>query len=132
MRQIIYRSTTTAPTGRAADDIPAILREAAARNGIDGITGLLYSEEAAFLQAIEGPEESIAHLIDSLRADPRHRDFTILLDRATDRRDFGDWTMAYRDRRESIDMFDERMRVLLAGVSAETVRYFRALAPAGG
>lgn len=130
MRQIIYRSTTTARSGRAADDIPGIVRQAAARNGIDGVTGLLYSEGASFLQAIEGPPDSIADLLASLYADPRHRDIDILVDREIDRREFGDWTMVYRDRRESVDAFDERMRVLLAGVSDETVRYFRALVPA--
>jgi hypothetical protein len=130
MRQIIYRSTTTAPSGRAADDIPGILREATARNGIEGITGLLYTQDDCFLQAIEGPEESVADLLAGLNGDDRHRDITILVDRAIDQREFGDWTMAYRDRRESVDAFDERMRVLLAGVSDATVDYFRALAPA--
>ena len=130
MRQIIYRSVTTAPSGRAADDIPAILREAVARNGLEGITGLLYTEQDSFLQVIEGPEESILSLLQSLEADDRHRDLQILLDQPIDRREFGDWTMACRDRRESSDAFDERMRVLLAGVSDETVRYFRALAVA--
>ena len=38
--------------------------------------------------------------------------------------------MVYRDRRESIDAFDDRLRVLLAGVSRETADYFRALVPA--
>lgn len=130
MRQIIYRSTTTSASGRAADDIPGIVRQAAARNGIEGISGLLYSEGSSFLQAIEGPEESIAGLLETLYADPRHRDIAILVDREADAREFGDWTMVYRDRRESVDAFDERLRVLLAGVSDETVRYFRALAPA--
>jgi hypothetical protein len=130
MRQIIYRSLTTSDSGRAAADIPGILRQAVARNGIEGITGLLYTEEDAFLQVIEGPEESIVNLLYSLQVDVRHRDLTILVDRPIDMREFGDWTMVYRDRRESVDAFDERMRVLLSGVSDETVRYFRALVPA--
>lgn len=130
MRQIIYRSTTTADSGRASDDIPAILAQAVARNGIDGITGLLYTEDDSFLQAIEGPEESMADLLDRLEADDRHRNIRILVERGIDEREFGDWTMIYRDRRESIDDFDDRMRVLLAGVSRETADYFRALAPA--
>lgn len=130
MRQIIYRSTTTAETNRAADDIPGILRQAVARNGIDGITGLLYTEEDTFLQAIEGPPESMTELLARLFGDTRHRDLKILVDRPVTQREFGDWTMIYRDRRESIDQFDERLRVLLAGVSDETVEHFRALAPA--
>jgi hypothetical protein len=130
MRQVIYRSKTTADSRRAADDIPGILHQAVARNGIEGITGLLYSEEDAFLQVIEGASDSIEDLLDSLHVDPRHCHLTILVDRAIEEREFGDWTMVHRDRRESIDAFDERMRVLLSGVSDETVRHFRALASA--
>jgi hypothetical protein len=130
MRQIVYRSTTTADSGRAADDIPDIVRQAAARNGIEGITGLLYSEDDAFLQVIEGPSDSVSDLIARLYDDDRHCDLSILVDRAIAQREFGDWTMIYRDRRESIDAFDDRLRVLLAGVSDDTVRYFRALQPA--
>lgn len=130
MRQIIYRSITTSTSGRAADDIPDIVREAAPRNGLDGITGLLYSEEDAFLQAIEGPDDSVSDLMARLEKDHRHRDLTVLVDRSIAEREFGDWTMIYRDRRESIDAFDDRLRVLLAGVSDETVRHFRALQPA--
>src|SRR3954470_8850168 len=130
MRQIVYRSTTTADSGRAADDIPDIVRQAAARNGIEGITGLLYAEDDAFLQVIEGPSDRISDLVDRLYDDDRHRDLTILVDRSIAQREFGDWTMIYRDRRESIDAFDDRLRVLLTGVSDETVKYFRALQPA--
>lgn len=130
MRQIVYRSTTTANSGRAADDIPDIVRQAVARNGIEGITGLLYTEDDAFLQVIEGPEDSVSDLMVRLFDDDRRRDLTILVDRPVVQREFGDWTMIYRDRRESIDAFDDRLRVLLAGVSDETVRHFRALLPA--
>jgi len=130
MRQLIYRSVTTAPSGKAADDIPAILYDAIARNGLEGITGLLYCEEEAFLQVIEGHELSIADLLGRLIIDDRHRDLNILVDREIEGREFGGWTMTYRERRESVDDFDERLRVLLAGVSPETARYFRALVPA--
>ena len=127
MRQIVYRSVTTANSRQAANDIPGILRQAVARNGMEGITGLLYTEGDVFLQAIEGPTDSITGLVASLRVDHRHRDIKILVDRQIEAREFGDWTMIHRERRETTDAFDERMRVLLAGVSDETVRRFRAL-----
>jgi len=130
MRQIIYRSTTTTESGRAADDIPGIVARAAARNGIDGITGLLYTQDDSFLQAIEGPEVSMQDLIERLEEDRRHYDIRILIDREVDAREFGDWTMIHRDRRESVDAFDDRMRVLLTGVSRQTADHFRALVPA--
>jgi hypothetical protein len=130
MRQVIYTSITTNPSGCAKDDCVPILRQAAVRNGLDGITGLLYSQDAEFLQALEGPDDSIADLIASLEADPRHRDLRILLDRQTDEREFGDWMMVHRERRESVDSFDKRLHGLLLGVSPETAEYFRALVPA--
>lgn len=130
MRQVVYRSTTTAASGRAADDIPSIVQDAAARNGLEGITGLLYSEDDSFLQAIEGHDDSIDDLLNRLEADPRHRNLRILSDRQIDEREFGDWTMAYRDRRETVDDFDDRLRVLLAGVSRDTADFFRALTSA--
>ena len=130
MRQIVYRSITTDPSGRAAGQVPAIVRDASARNGIEGVTGLLYCEGAAFLQAIEGDDAGIADLLERLHTDPRHRDLEVLVDRTIDEREFGDWAMAWRDRRESVDDFDRRLRVLLAGVSPETAAYFRSLVPA--
>jgi hypothetical protein len=130
MRQLIYSSVSTAISGRAADDIPGIVRQAVARNGLEGVTGLLYCENDQFLQAVEGPEDSIADLLERLENDSRHRDLRVLVDRPMDEREFGDWTMIYRDRRESIDAFDERLRVLLAGVSPQTADYFRGLVAA--
>jgi len=130
MRQIIYRSISTAPDAQAATAIPAIVRQAAPRNGIEGISGLLYAEGDSFLQVVEGTDEAIDDLLERLDNDDRHRNLRILVDREIDEREFGDWTMAFRDRRESVDAFDERLRVLLAGVSPETADYFRALQPA--
>ncbi len=130
MRQIIYTSVTTTVSGRALDDCSAILRVASARNGLDGITGLLYTEAPNFLQVIEGPEESVAELMLSLRGDPRHRDIRVLIDREVEEREFGDWTMVHRERRESPDEFDRRLRRVLMGVSPETANHFRALVDA--
>lgn len=117
-------------SGVAAEDIAGILRQAIARNGIEGITGLLYAEEDLFLQAVEGPDDSVGDLLDRLRTDPRHRNIKVLVDRPIDAREFGDWTMIYRERRETTDAFDDRLRVLVAGVSPETADFFRALQPA--
>ena len=130
MRQVVYTSVSNTASGRASDDCQAIMRVASARNGIDGITGLLYTEGSAFLQVIEGPEESVADLLASLYADPRHRDLLILVDCIVDDREFGDWMMVHRDRRETVDDFDRRLRRILLGVSPATATYFRALEPA--
>ncbi|WP_353204417.1 BLUF domain-containing protein [Sphingomonas sp.] len=130
MRQIIYKSVTTNPRGHAEDDAVAITRQALLRNGLDGITGLLYTQGTDFLQVIEGPDDSIADLLASLLRDPRHRDLRVLVDRETEDREFGDWMMLHRERRETVDAFDRRLHALLLDVSHETASYFRALMPA--
>ena len=133
MRQVIYRSISTAASGRAADDAPEILKVAHGLNGVDGITGILYVEGRNFLQVIEGEAESIASLLERLLADPRHKDVTILSDISTSEREFGDWTMLQRDPVDDMasfkaDDFDERMRVLLFTASPQTVEHFSRLA----
>mgnify|MGYP001094798341 FL=1 len=135
MRQVIYRSTTTALSGRAADDAAEILKAAQALNGVDGISGILYVEGADFLQVIEGSAESITGLLERLFADHRHKDITTLSDTNIDHREVGDWTMILRDPVDDIagfkaDDFDERMRVLLFTASPKTVMYFSRLAHA--
>lgn len=130
MRQIIYTSITTNPSGHADDDAVAITRQALLRNGLDGVTGLLYTQDADFLQVIEGPDDSIADLLASLLSDPRHRDLRMLIDRDIEDREFGDWMMLHRERRETVDAFDRRLHGLLLNVSHETAGYFRALVPA--
>ncbi len=133
MRQVIYRSTTTAPSGRAAEDTPEILKSAQALNGVDGISGILYVEGPHFLQVIEGGAESIASLLERLFADRRHKDIIILSDKNVDHREFGDWTMIQRDPVDDVagykvDDFDERMRVLLFTAAPETIAHFSRLA----
>ncbi|QKR99660.1 BLUF domain-containing protein [Sphingomonas sp. CL5.1] len=133
MRQVIYRSISTAASGLAADDAPEILKVAKALNGVDGITGILYIDGQNFLQVIEGEAESIAGLLERLLADPRHMDIAILSDTSIDEREFGDWTMVQRDPVDDIggfkaDDFDERMRVLLFTASPQTVEHFSRLA----
>lgn len=63
--------------------------------------------------------------MERLLVDPRHRDVRILVDRAVEVREFGDWTMIYRDRLETADAFDRRVAALLVGVSEETAAHFR-------
>ena len=128
MRQVIYASTSV---GASATDLaPAILRQSRVHNGIDGITGLLCARDHRFMQLLEGPEESVALTLDRITADPRHHEIDILSDRIVEDRDFGDWSMAYRDRREPRDVLDERLRVTLSGVPADVAERFRDFAAA--
>ena len=124
MRQIIYASQSC--NGPATELAPAILRQSRVNNGIDGITGLLCARHHQFLQLLEGPRDSIALTLARILADPRHHRIELMSDRAVEARDFGDWTMAYRDRGQPEQMLDERLRLLLAGVPDDVAGRFRA------
>jgi hypothetical protein len=125
MRQLLYVSRAD-PRGRHAD-LDGIMFQSRHNNAIDGITGLLWTDRHRFLQVIEGPEESVEDCFARIRADNRHRDVTVLLDTAVEKRQFGAWSMERRDACLAADGYDERMRRLLDSASAEVAEAFRDL-----
>ncbi|MFS0737359.1 BLUF domain-containing protein [Sphingomonas sp. 1P06PA] len=105
LRQILYRSHAT-----EGADVHQILEQSRHNNALDGITGLLWSDGARFLQVIEGPEPSIVEAFTRIGRDRRHRDLELLSDRRIESREFGYWSMALRDGSASADEFDLGMQ----------------------
>jgi hypothetical protein len=93
MFQLVYVSSVNPKVGI---DPAAILAVSRANNRRDGITGLLYSDSARFLQALEGPEDAVEAAFARIKADARHRAIVVLSRRIVDAREFGDWDMAHR------------------------------------
>jgi hypothetical protein len=91
IRQVIYISKAT----RAMSDaqLHAIASKARVKNEREGITGALLFVENSFIQVIEGKDASIESLLAALRADNRHRDIKVLMDRKVRSRDFQNWSM---------------------------------------
>lgn len=116
MRQFLYTSLST--SGCLQVDLDGILLESRHNNALDGLTGLLWVDGDRFLQVLEGSDEAVAAAVERIRGDSRHRDIEVLVDRPTDTREFGAWSMALRYRGESIDDLDERVRALVARTSA--------------
>lgn len=115
MRQVFYVSVSTAEDGRA--DLESILEQSRHNNALDGVTGLLWSDGRRFMQVLEGPEHSVGPTFARIRADPRHKQIETLIDRHVEEREFGYWSMNYRNRREPADEFDARMRRLFERLS---------------
>lgn len=118
MRQIVYASHASGD-GRA--DLHAILEQSRHNNALDGVTGLLWSDGRRFMQVLEGPDESVGPTFDRISADPRHGAIEVLSDREIGDREFGYWSMAFRERRDTSDDVEERMRRRIADAS-DTVR----------
>ena len=76
------------------EDILAIARE---RNALAGLTGFLHAEDGIFVQWLEGPEDALQPVINSIMDDARHRDVTIFSRGPIDERQFPAWTMGFSD-----------------------------------
>ena len=115
MRQILYCSNSTIPGNEA--DLDGILSQSRNNNAIDGVTGLLWSNGAHFLQVFEGPDESVSLTWDRICSDTRHCDITVLRDKPIQTREFGHWTMAFRRNDGEADIFDNQVRRLVSHAS---------------
>lgn len=91
-RRLIYASAAAGDDQRR--NHVDILRQSRANNGLNGISGLLWTDGAGYLQVLEGGPEAVANTFGRIAADPRHRDVRIVSDRIEPERAFGDWTMA--------------------------------------
>ncbi len=91
---LIYVSSAVKPMSE--QEIQDILVPARIKNARLQITGLLVYRSGNFIQYIEGSQESIQSLYQSLCKDIRHRDMTVLDENTVNVRLFGDWEMAYK------------------------------------
>ena len=129
MRQILYVSTSTT-TGNAAD-LADILQQSRHNNALEGVTGVLWSDGRSFMQALEGPSDSVAATFERIQGDRRHHDLIVLHDRPIAAREFGSWSMVHRTAREPADAHDAQMRHVLARASEPIRAQFLALVASG-
>ena len=74
----------------------AILEQSARNNGREGVTGMLLFSQGNFMQVIEGEADDVKRAFERIRADPRHRNLTLLSEEAVPERHFSDWRMGFR------------------------------------
>ena len=95
MYQIVYISEASAPFSKK--DLTRLLTRAREKNSRLDITGMLICKDDRFAQVLEGDEIVVSTLYDIIEADPRHKNITILAQGEKPHRDFGDWSMGFRD-----------------------------------
>jgi hypothetical protein len=126
MIQLVYVSSVT-PNAVGAD--PALILAASrANNRRDAITGLLYSDGARFLQALEGPVEQVEATFARIKTDPRHRAIVVLSRRSIAAREFGDWAMAHRTPGTDADLFIDQVSALSANAAPDVRATFEGFA----
>lgn len=92
---IVYVSTACHPFSEK--ELLELLDKSRKNNMRLGITGMLLHEDGNFMQAIEGPAESVRQLHEIILADPRHTGIITLLEQEVSEREFGEWHMAFRN-----------------------------------
>jgi hypothetical protein len=91
VHRLIYISRSL--VGSSANELDAIVRRSVVHNQANGVTGMLWSDGANFAQVLEGEHDAVAETMSRIRADPRHADIEVLVDRSIAQRMFGGWAM---------------------------------------
>lgn len=95
MRQLLYVSSSSQPG--IADSLSTILLQSRRNNEANGLSGLLWTDGARFLQVLEGDDRAVQSTFDRISSDSRHKALVVLHDRSTAGRSFGNWSMALAD-----------------------------------
>ena len=105
------------------DDLVALLETSRRNNTRVGVTGMLLYKSGNFMQVLEGEEEKVREVHERIQADRRHRGLITLLEQRGDARQFGGWSMGFRN------LADPSLRELpgfseFLNVSLANARYF--------
>ena len=92
---LIYSSTTDHDWTQ--DELVDLLTWSRDWNVRHGVTGLLLYRDCAFMQLLEGDEDTVRGLFGRIAADKRHQDVDLMWTTETVRRQFADWSMAFRE-----------------------------------
>jgi hypothetical protein len=81
----------------------AVLLDISRRNNAQReVTGMLLYKDGNFMQVIEGEEANVRDLYTKLQLDRRHTGFLTLLEEKISTRQFGDWSMGFKNLDESL------------------------------
>jgi hypothetical protein len=94
LKTLLYVSESLLRLPEEAGRLQHILDVSRERNASLGVTGALIAARGHFAQVLEGPEDGVAAVMDSIARDPRHRRVRIVLDRPLAHRQFAAWTMS--------------------------------------
>ena len=93
LQQLVYQSKATLPF--SAGQLEQLLVPWRAYNHSQQISGLLLYGDEDIIQVIEGPEDNVHALFQTIAADARHYDVIILADGPVPERAFAEWSMGF-------------------------------------
>lgn len=93
LMQVAY--TSKARHSLSEQDLEELLAMARIKNKALGLSGLLLYQDGSFVQFLEGQHHVVDDLLQTIRADRRHDDLTLIWRREIEARDFEDWRMGF-------------------------------------
>lgn len=115
--RLIYASKR-AP-GVTENDFRVIAMFSAINNKHRGITGLLLQFGDEIMQVLEGPKAAVEALYTKIEADPRHIDVKVVSRTPFETRQFGDWSMGYR---QFDNAFDKDLFFALSSATMDEIK----------
>jgi hypothetical protein len=95
MYSLTYVSSAIGPF--SSDDLRKLLTRSRLHNERAGITGMLLYKGGNFMQVLEGEPQVVRATQAKIQADARHKGVLVLLQGGVPVRNFGSWSMAFRD-----------------------------------
>ena len=119
MLAIVYISSAVQPFSDV--DLTALLKQSRAKNAALEITGILLYKDGDVMQLLEGPDEAVKKVAQTIYADRRHRGIIQLLERKISKREFPDWSMEFQNLGTSkVRQLAEFMQEQSATLTSET------------
>lgn len=95
MYHVIYVSSASRLMD--VEELGALLSKSRDYNSRHGITGVLLYRDGNFLQILEGDESAVRAIFSRISCDPRHRGLITLSEGPSERREFPEWWMGFRE-----------------------------------
>ena len=93
VQQIVYVSR--AVKLMSSIDLSVLLKQSRKRNSELSLTGMLLYKDKSFIQLLEGPSESVKMVIECIKKDHRHVNFSALVNKDVNSRAFSQWSMSF-------------------------------------
>ncbi len=117
---LVYVSTAVRIPSTA--ELEHLLTRARARNADHAVTGVLLYSDGNFMQYLEGPGAGIDTVYEFIKIDPLHRGIIELIREPIPRREFAQWSMAFRtldgQREPPAEQYDHWLTKRLAGTTS--------------
>jgi hypothetical protein len=93
LAQLVYMSSLVTPDAKVASEI---LEVSVRNNKLNDVTGMMLYVDGNVVQALEGEKVTLASTFNRILLDTRHVGIFVLFEREIQDRDFGSWSMGYK------------------------------------